>query len=223
MPLVDNDPVAVWRDSSGNTRDMVQATAASRPIFKTGIINGKNVVRFDGTDDWLRAPTFLTGNTGSIFAVVAPNNITEAAARTIFASTDEAVANRFLAIQLDFDNDRVRYLQQNADTADAIRFTTTAILEDTFIVLEVHSDGATIQALINGVVQAETVTSGADTGDWFNDTTGRDAESIGAIPLSSGTAAFLEGDLAELIVYEGTLTGQQKVDVRAYLQKKYAL
>src|SRR5262245_56511912 len=49
--LVDNDPVASWVDSSGSSNTATQGTAAARPLYKTGILNGKPVVRFDATDD----------------------------------------------------------------------------------------------------------------------------------------------------------------------------
>jgi hypothetical protein len=43
--LNDGDPVTTWLDSSGNGHDASQ-TGSARPIFKTGIIGGKPVVRF---------------------------------------------------------------------------------------------------------------------------------------------------------------------------------
>ena len=37
-----------WTDRSGNGNHLIQATAANQPVLKTGIINGRAVVRFDG-------------------------------------------------------------------------------------------------------------------------------------------------------------------------------
>lgn len=37
-----------WTDLSGNANHLTQSTAGNRPLLKTGIINGKAVVRFDG-------------------------------------------------------------------------------------------------------------------------------------------------------------------------------
>lgn len=51
--LNDNDAVATAKDFSGNGRDLTQGTAANRPTFKTNIINGLPVYRFDGTNDSL--------------------------------------------------------------------------------------------------------------------------------------------------------------------------
>lgn len=49
--LVNGDPVATWPDVSGNARHATQATAAKRPTWVTGVLNGKAVVRFDDVDD----------------------------------------------------------------------------------------------------------------------------------------------------------------------------
>src|SRR5262245_63972414 len=66
----DGDPVGGWKDQSGGARDVTQATSASRGTLKLSQVNGKPVVRFDGTDD------FLEG--------VAISNLIAAAAFTLF-------------------------------------------------------------------------------------------------------------------------------------------
>ena len=50
--LNDGDAISTWPDLSGNGRDVTN-TSTARPVFKTGIINGFPVVRFDGTNDSL--------------------------------------------------------------------------------------------------------------------------------------------------------------------------
>jgi hypothetical protein len=52
--LSDTDPVSSWNDVSGNNYHITQATAGFRPLYRTGIKNGLPVVRFDGTDDFMR-------------------------------------------------------------------------------------------------------------------------------------------------------------------------
>lgn len=43
--------VARWEDQSGNARHATQATSGARPLRKTAIQGGNDVVRFDGSDD----------------------------------------------------------------------------------------------------------------------------------------------------------------------------
>lgn len=47
--LVDDDPVATWPDMSdpGSPFDFTQTNPAKRPTYKTNILNGRPVVRFD--------------------------------------------------------------------------------------------------------------------------------------------------------------------------------
>jgi hypothetical protein len=50
LGLSDGDPVNTWTDETGNGHDL---TGANAPTFKTNIINGQPVVRFDGLNDFL--------------------------------------------------------------------------------------------------------------------------------------------------------------------------
>lgn len=47
------DPVGRWVSLDENERQFVQATAANRPTLRTNEANGKQVVRFDGSNDTL--------------------------------------------------------------------------------------------------------------------------------------------------------------------------
>jgi hypothetical protein len=65
--------VARWQDKSGNARHATQSSSNSRPLRKTAIQGGKDVLRFDGSND------FVTCSIGSIqnctvFAVFANQN-----------------------------------------------------------------------------------------------------------------------------------------------------
>lgn len=53
--LADGAAVATWSDRSGQNNHIVQATPTKQPLYKTAIINGLPVVRFDGVDDLLTA------------------------------------------------------------------------------------------------------------------------------------------------------------------------
>ncbi len=59
-----------WLDQSGSGNDLSQATAGSQPVFKTNIVNGKPVVRFDGVNDLLLMASELTYNGAQQFTVV---------------------------------------------------------------------------------------------------------------------------------------------------------
>lgn len=53
-----SDP-SVWTDMSGNGRDASQATVGHRPAIVTGALNGRQVRRFDGVNDFMGLTTGL--------------------------------------------------------------------------------------------------------------------------------------------------------------------
>lgn len=53
--LSDGDPVSTWPDESGNANDAT-GSGSARPLYKTAILNGLPVVRFDNVDDVLDTP-----------------------------------------------------------------------------------------------------------------------------------------------------------------------
>lgn len=48
--LSDGDPISTWPDISGNSRNAT-GSGATRPIYKTSILNGQPVARFSGAAD----------------------------------------------------------------------------------------------------------------------------------------------------------------------------
>jgi len=71
---VDGDLVQEWTDiSSGADQHFRQAVGANKPVYKTGVINGRAALRFDGADDLLEsinaASNFLNVASKTIVAV----------------------------------------------------------------------------------------------------------------------------------------------------------
>jgi len=69
--LSDGAPVSSWPDSSVNGNNATQASSGNRPLYKTNILNGKPVVRFDGSNDFLEFSELI--NIRSAFFVVKHN------------------------------------------------------------------------------------------------------------------------------------------------------
>lgn len=63
--------LATWTDRSGSLNHLVQATGANQPLVVAGVINGKKIVRYDGTTDFMRKTAFnLNANEMSIYIVM---------------------------------------------------------------------------------------------------------------------------------------------------------
>ncbi len=57
--LNNNDKVAIWYDASPIKRNGVNDVVYQQPVYKTNIINGQSIVRFDGVDDVLNFTTAM--------------------------------------------------------------------------------------------------------------------------------------------------------------------
>ena len=64
VPCGDGDPVRVWKDRSGNARDLSQATSGNRPVLRS--VSGRWWVQFDGVDDGLELSGFAPGSAATI-------------------------------------------------------------------------------------------------------------------------------------------------------------
>jgi hypothetical protein len=67
LALNDTDPVTSWTDSSGKARNATEAT--NPPSYRTNVVNGFPVVRFDGVNDKLQTASFPLAQPLTIFAV----------------------------------------------------------------------------------------------------------------------------------------------------------
>ena len=97
--LNDSDPVGTWSDLSGNGNHATQGTAAAKPLYKMGILNGRPVVRYDGTDDvmalsgvGLNIARNVVGLT--MFFVWIPNSVAGGGDKSLVQFETNAGANR---------------------------------------------------------------------------------------------------------------------------------
>lgn len=65
--------VSQWRDKSGNAKHASQATLANQPAYTINGLNGKSVLTFDGSNDFLNANLSLSTGTFVIVGKLAVN------------------------------------------------------------------------------------------------------------------------------------------------------
>ena len=65
----DGGSVARWEDQSGNSRNASQTISANRPILKTAVQNGRNGIRFDGSNDSMTTASFAHSVPITLFLV----------------------------------------------------------------------------------------------------------------------------------------------------------
>lgn len=222
----DGDPVGAWVSIVGD-HAFIQATSDSRPALKLAAngINGRPVVRADGTADHLKIAdgSILGASSGSVFAVFSVTDATPAAGSALITSSDEASTTRHWRIFACSTTSRLALEQRNNDTADTMLGNAAAIAASTNYIGRWGSTDTAFVMGLNGNPQTISVAAGANNGDWTTEATARDNVVIFALQNSGGVANYMGGDLAELLVYEPVISDAAKAAIEQYLAAKYGI
>lgn len=217
--VADGGAVATWPDSSGNAFDATEAT--NQPTYKTGIVNGRPIVRFDGTDDRLIIATGFNATTKAVSGI------------TVIGVYKTAVSDA---------TRRVLGIQQGTGTLLRHAFGITSSSEGLANANPVDA-GTAVAAASSGdavpvgrvVIQSSVADYAAALSIWINGIAGQSLAIPGTPGLSSATdslgaavgfnggisSQFFNGDIAEIVVYNRALTSAERLQVEGYLATKY--
>ncbi len=218
LVLNDGDAVTTWADSSGNGYDLSQSVAGEKPTYKTGILNGKPVVRFDGGDILNRDTTQIPLRTHSFFVV--------------FRESSTVSSAGIVTIKTAAGNDYERNDGISAETFDNTGYIAIGCGAPTRYAVSGGSSGASPWGVYSHVMATTTGTlylngSAAATDSTFSTP---DANSAGGFlvggrflggAISGGYR--LNGDVAELLWYNTNLDTSARQTVERYLGAKYGI
>ena len=200
----DGDPVGAWDDVSGAGRNALEATVGKRPLLKLAIQNGKPVLRFDGVDDWMATPSITFGSAYTvIMAVIAPT------------------INKILLESGPNTNSSAGFLLYSGSPNGQVFGGSGGPF--TYGGTDLHAVG--MQVLT-------TLATSAATADVFKNGTSQGPQTrtfgtIGAVVVNvgarSGGTLPLNGDIAEVIVYDHALTTGDRQLVERGLGTKYGV
>ena len=145
--------------------DLSNPDAASEPTVNA------NTLGYDGVAQWLRGAhsSFRSGdNSGVIHCKFKATDNTLNKVNILFSSGRET--SQVVFIHIDYVNLKPRFSFRNDSTIFVLQVD-TAVALNSVNTLTIWSDGTTNKIALNGVVVASTVTSGTNTGKWFNDVT----------------------------------------------------
>lgn len=212
LGLANGADVSSWTDLSGNANHATQATTANMPIFSTGIINGKPIIRFRPTTP-NRTQTYLQFNGSplinseySIFSVSARRSL---GFKLILGGTN-GTGNQNLHWGWR-DNDNFTLAQWGND----INRTLTTNTAGTFSVFS-SVRRSTTNPWARAIFQNGAMLGASDNN--LTLLTSYDGASIGRL-----TTNYYDIDVAELILYSSALNEAQRLIVDNYLATKYAL
>lgn len=209
--------VQTWADQSGNSLNATQATVSLRPLQITNRVNFNPTVQFDGADDYLSIATGIVGtatyNNFNVFAVTRTNVISSS---SIFYE-DQSGGGRINAHAPWSDN----VFYWDAGSASGSQRLSTGWASSTgvnYLWSLTSSTTATPSGLRqdiyrNGAILANDNNMSSFTGN-------NSAMIVGAFATSSG---FYNGEIAELIMYNGALTAATFQRINSYLALKYGI
>lgn len=208
--LSDNDDVTSWLDVSGSSNDFSQ-TATFSPVYKTGIINGFPVARFNKTNNRIRKTSFAGFASSAITAIfVNKNNGESSDSHLSYASSVHN--NDFLL----FGSSSLELYRGAASTNTGV-----SLNDNNWHIINAswQSSGGNYEIWKDGNESATgTIASGTSI------TTGGTLALAGEQDIIDGNYASNQahsGDYPEVIVYNVYLNTAQQIIVSNYLSAKY--
>ena len=195
--------LATWQDQSGKGNHAVQGTSSAQPTLVANALNGRPVVRFDGSE-WnrlsLNLPDMMSGATAGEAFVVLKSTAAAGTCRSLWSlsSGDSSYYPYYYGL-----------IYESFGRWSSVQFGPRVALD---------------QAQIYNVAASATEWTARQNGLMV----GRDAGGAVAFPSNpvlgrarSGGSSF-QGDIAEVVVYDRVLTDAEREAVHVYLTMKYA-
>ena len=226
--LSDGDRIGTWFDRTANSFDATQAISDSlKPLFKTNILNGKPIVRADGIDDFLTignksgfenddyAIFFVFQRTGSLGTIKHLLGMQ--------ANSDSDSPTLLSGVTVHSDTDAVL---ENTAISTLVNVTTFnsnfAFTLDTFFIAGINKSGTNAFFRKNGIQTNSTIVMADPIR--FTDVNRRTllmAENDNT--KTNGAINFFQGDFAEILFFNNSLTTNETNQVEKYLSDKWAI
>ncbi len=204
-------PVTSWRDQSPDGSD-AWSSVATAPVLVADAIGGQPALRFDGIDDHFNLPTGFEDFTAgvSLFVVMRPTVLQQGF--KILALGNGANQDMLVLGRAGSQNG-LQYFTNN-EFGNVTWFNSAPVLsEGSAALFAIEHEGSTARVVHNGVVITESAV----------DLPSVSPRGVNYIGRSYWREGYLQGDLAEIILYDRTLTDDERSSVEIYLDAKYSL
>jgi hypothetical protein len=201
--------VASWRDRSGLKNDATQQVADYRPTLAASWHAGKPAIEFDGSARFLAMPTGFADFTGglTIFEVAEISVDTMCASFLSLSNggeSDDISLHRMMGDEFEYEC---------LDQSFATQPNEQPVLKPSLMTVVHHTD-TRLDLYTNGALSGETMIALPATVHRAKNELGRS---------SYVDCAFLNGHIAEVVLYARDLSDEERVAVEAYLRKKWSL
>lgn len=213
-----NNAVEQWNDRSGNAKNAIQTTTANKPVYKTNGLNGLATLVFNGTTSGIASQNLTTSSNPSFFVVAKyldwgtttngnPGLLQGSPSGNGYSA---ATANKIVGMWTNRTSQMIwgRGRQSNA-TARDIPQTTALNLNQFYVISQIFS-GTNIQQYVNGAA-AGNVSYDGTLGTWAD------------LRIGGQAAEALNGEMAEVIMFNTPINFAQRIIIENYLAAKYGL
>ena len=205
----DNSLISTWYDIANpprTTKNMLQTTPANQPTYKSGAINDLPALYFDGTSD------YMVNATSSIDTnILSPQSrntifiVMRYISGTVIFQIQNSITNR---ISLENSAGSVRWDFPNSAEGGLVG--TSNMLQKS-IILTLDKNSTTQSIFINGAIDNSQSNALTLTPFISNITIAADTNGV----------QFSQMYISELIIYDRSLSTQERKDVERYLGRKY--
>jgi hypothetical protein len=208
-----------WEDKSGNNRHATQSTDANRPVRKTAVQNGLDVLRFDGSNDFLSIPP-LSGlpNAYTFFGVAKRNS---SAANFCFAGVQAATGESYFPAFARIRSEALTYAlganggNNNPNHTEYDITNTPLTSTNAFCCVQLSSPPQTGMRVNGSPLTITAIVSTAAQGSNFT--------AIGMSGGQGGDRRFANADFCEVLYYNSVLSVASIEAVENYLLAKWGI
>ncbi len=204
--------VSSWRDQSGNGHQAAQPTSGNRPRFVPNAVNGKPVVRFNGSNQFMNFNLPVNGLTGMTIVLVSSSavdkdgswNGADSSPITWKETADWGTVHL---------NPQQRYVKFRFGTGQVNNlpiYTRASPVKSGYSLSTVIKNGSTESLFING---KSALTQGGKLA--------KINRVSASANLGRGYTGYFAGDIAEVLVYTRALSTAERQAVESYLLTKY--
>ncbi|MFT4600396.1 MAG: hypothetical protein ACI857_000570 [Arenicella sp.] len=208
LGLLNGSGVSIFTDVSGNSNNLSQDNSINQPIFTSSGLNGLPVISFDGSNDYLEggAVSGLDGNEITVFTVYQRALNTR---QTIICSGYTNEIDKWII----YSNDNNNLLNSKHRSPNNIVTNHSDLGGASF--MSAHYSASGVSAFKEGSLQSNNPNP-------YIAESGHNLTRMGAYNYNL-SAYFLNGFVAELVVFNTALNDLERVLVENYLAAKYNL